>query len=421
MEAAAESKKVKFTLNERQRRMLPLVMIGAFFEGFDFMVINLALPFITQDFGLNDQTASFTVSAVAVGTLLAFFVVRLADRWGRRPIFIWSVVIYSFLSLATAFSPNVEYFIVCQFLARIFLVTCWAVGFIFMTEEFAPAMRGRAIGLFQSAAAVGAIFPSLFLPLTAAFNMEWEGLYIIGALPLILVFFFAKNLPETAAFLESRERLANGTEHKPSLFAVFAKPYRKHIITIMGIWICMYLCYSSAMNFFSYHVVNDLGWGTTQVSLVTALAYTLGLAGYYVVGKLLDAIGRKKTAYIFFFMGACAVTAVFQVEHMVGVAIAQIVAVFFTGTFTVLCATFTNELFPTEIRASATAWGNNIVGRIGQIAAPALVGILTIPVGGVANAVSLLTLGPIVCILLISLFLPEPLTYKIPEYKPVES
>ena len=130
MEAASGSK-VKFTLNERQKRMMPLVMIGAFFEGFDFMVINLALPFITSDFNLNDQTASFTVSAVAVGTLLAFFVVRLADRWGRRPIFLWSVIIYSFLSLVTAFSPNVEFFIVCQFLARVFLVTCWAVGFIF--------------------------------------------------------------------------------------------------------------------------------------------------------------------------------------------------------------------------------------------------------------------------------------------------
>jgi MFS family permease len=198
---AASGSKVKFTLNERQKRMMPLVMIGAFFEGFDFMVINLALPFITSDFNLNDQTASFTVSAVAVGTLLAFFVVRLADRWGRRPIFLWSVIIYSFLSLVTAFSPNVEFFIVCQFLARVFLVTCWAVGFIFMTEEFAPEMRGRAVGLFQSAAAVGAIFPSLLLPVTAMFNMEWEGLYIIGALPLILVIFFAKNLPETTAFM----------------------------------------------------------------------------------------------------------------------------------------------------------------------------------------------------------------------------
>jgi putative MFS transporter len=89
------------------------------------MVINLALPFITKDFNLGDQTASFAISAVAVGALLAFFVVRLADRYGRKPIFTWSVIIYSVLSLATAAATNVEMFIICQFLGRVFLVTCW--------------------------------------------------------------------------------------------------------------------------------------------------------------------------------------------------------------------------------------------------------------------------------------------------------
>lgn len=395
---------------------MPLVMIGAFFEGFDFMVINLALPFITKDFNLGDQTASFAISAVAVGALLAFFVVRLADRYGRKPIFTWSVIIYSVLSLATAAATNVEMFIICQFLGRVFLVTCWAVGFIIMTEEFAPELRGRAVGLFQSAAAVGAIFPSLLLPLMAAINLEWRGLYILGALPLILVLFFARNLPETESFLQAQQRRNEAIEEKPDLFAIFAKPYRKHIIAVMFLWFFMYLSYSSAMNFFSYHVVNDLGWGANQISLVMALAYTLGLGGYFVVGKLLDAIGRKKTAYLFFFLGAIAIILTFQTKQYWHVAIAQILGVFFTGTFTVLCATFTNELFPTEIRANATAWGNNIVGRIGPIVAPALVGLLAVPIGGIANAVSLLTLGPIVCILIIALFLPEPLNYVIPEF-----
>lgn len=395
---------------------MPLVMIGAFFEGFDFMVINLALPFITKDFNLGDQTASFAISAVAVGALLAFFVVRLADRYGRKPIFTWSVIIYSVLSLVTAAAVNVEMFIICQFLGRVFLVTCWAVGFIIMTEEFAPELRGRAVGLFQSAAAVGAIFPSLLLPLMAAINLEWRGLYILGALPLILVLFFARNLPETESFLQAQQRRSEATEEKPDLFAIFAKPYRKHIIAVMFLWFFMYLSYSSAMNFFSYHVVNDLGWGANQISLVMALAYTLGLGGYFVVGKLLDAIGRKKTAYLFFFLGAIAIIFTFQTKQYWHVAIAQIMGVFFTGTFTVLCATFTNELFPTEIRANATAWGNNIVGRIGPIVAPALVGLLAVPIGGIANAVSLLTLGPIVCILIIALFLPEPLNYVIPEF-----
>ena len=92
--------KVKFRLNERQKHAIGYDR--CLFEGFDFMVINLALPFITRIFNPRPKRQFYAFSS-RVGTLLAFFVVRLADRWGRRPIFLWSVILYSFLSLITVF------------------------------------------------------------------------------------------------------------------------------------------------------------------------------------------------------------------------------------------------------------------------------------------------------------------------------
>ncbi|MGE5423592.1 MAG: MFS transporter, partial [Ignavibacteriales bacterium] len=165
----------KFSLTPRQKLLLPLVMIGAFFEGFDFMVINLALPFIQKDMGISSQSASFVISTVAIGALLAFFIVRLADKFGRRPIFIIAVILYSLLSVATAFTKDIQLFVACQLLGRVFLVTCWAVGLVIMSEEFAPEFRGRAVGLFQSAAAVGAIFPSVCLMFLSSTSFGWRG------------------------------------------------------------------------------------------------------------------------------------------------------------------------------------------------------------------------------------------------------
>lgn len=409
----------KFVLSKRQKLLLPLVMIGAFFEGFDFMVINLALPYISDAFNITEQMAGYTLSIIAVGALVAFFVVRMADRIGRRPIFIWSVVVYSVFSLLTATSINLEMFIAFQFIARVFLIVCWAVGFIIVVEEFDAQYRGRAIALFQGAAAVGAIFPSLLLPVVAMIPvLHWRGLYIIGALPLLLLIFFAKNLPETQRFIEMKEGKGENT---PSLFAVFAAPYRKNLFAIMALWFFMYLSYSSAMNFFALRVERELGWNESQVGLVTALAFTIGLTGYVVVGKLLDKIGRKKTAYIFFGLGTLALTAVFQFQGFLQVALAQIIAVFFIGSFTVLCATFTNELFPVELRGNSTAWGNNIIGRLAQIVAPALVGFMAAPLllGSVGNAVTLMACGTFICILIIAMFLPEPIGYEVPAYPPV--
>ena len=411
----SKKEKVKFTLTHRQRLILPVVMIGAFFEGFDFMVISLALPFISKEYQLNATSSSMIVSIVAIGALLAFFVVRMADRVGRKPVFLWAIIIYSILSLGTAFAPNVEIFVACQFIARVFLVTSWALGFIIMTEEFDNELRGRAVGLFQSAAAVGAIFPSLLLPLVSQTSLHWRGLYIIGALPLILIIIWGKNLQETPRFLEMKAGMGE-EDAKPPLTAVFSPQFRKYIFAIMALWFFMYLCYASSMNFFSYRVVNELGWTAGQIGPVMAMAYTLGLLGYVAVGKLLDTLGRKKTAFLFFGLGSLAVIATFQATSYYQVMISQIIGVFFAGTFTVLCATFTNELFPTSIRANATAWGNNIIGRIGTIAAPALVGIMQVPLHGTGNAVSVLALAPFVCIAIIAIFLPETLGYECPEY-----
>ena len=379
-------------------------MAGSFFEGFDFMIINLALPFISRDLRIDTQATGFAVSVVAIGALLAFFVVRLGDRVGRRPVFLWSVALYSVLSLLTAFSTSIQTFVAFQFLARVFLVAVWATGYIVVSEEFPVETRGRALGLFQSVAAVGAIFPSLFMPLVAAAGLGWRALYVIGALPLLAVVFLGKNFQETERFQKTQ---AEEEEFRPGFFTVFRPPYRKYMVVVAALWFFIYLCYSSSMNFFSYRVVNDLGWTETRVGLTTAVAYLLGLAGYFIAGKLLDSVGRKKTAAIFFLGGAAATAGAFQFNSYAAVFVFQVLAVLTVGVFTVICASFTNELFPTAIRANATAWGNNIVGRLGTILAPAAVGSLAGPLGGVGNAVSLMALGPVVGVLLVALYLPE--------------
>lgn len=394
---------VKFQLTGRQKLMFPVIMTGSFFEGFDFMIINLALPFISRDLGIDTQATGFAVSVVAIGALLAFFVVRLGDRVGRKPVFLWSVVLYSALSLLTAFSPNIQVFVACQFLARIFLVAVWATGYIVVSEEFSVEMRGRALGLFQSVAAVGAIFPSLFMPVVAAAGLGWRALYVIGALPLLMIVILGKNFQETERFQKTKVEKEAG----PGFFTVFQPPYRKYMIVIAALWFFIYLCYASSMNFFSYRVVNDLGWTEARVGLTTAVAYLIGLSGYFIAGKLLDSIGRKKTAVIFFLAGSAATIGAFQTAAYEVVFAFQILACLTVGVFTVICASFTNELFPTAIRANATAWGNNIVGRLGTILAPAAVGSLAGPLGGVGNSVSLMALGPVVGVLLVVLFLPE--------------
>jgi MFS family permease len=394
---------VKFRLTPRQKLLMPVLMCGTFFEGFDWMVINLALPFISRDMGIDIKFTGISLSIVAIGTLVAFFIVRLSDRIGRRPVFLWSVSLYALLSLLTALAPNIYYFVACQFLARVFLVSEWATGLIVIAEEFPVEMRGRALTLFQGVAAIGAIFPSLFMPLVAKTALSWRGLYIIGILPLFVVLLLRKNFSETERF----QRIKETREPRAEFFAVFQPAYRKYMLTVSALWFLAYLCYAASMNFFSYRVVNELGWNESRVGLTTAVAYLLGLSGYFVAGKLMDSLGRKKTAVLFFLGGSLGTVCAFQATGYIWVFASLIVGTFFVGVFTVLCSSFTNELFPTAIRANATAWGNNIIGRLAQILAPSAIGFLAGPLHSTGNAVSLMALGPIIATLLVIFMLPE--------------
>lgn len=394
---------VKFRLTPRQKTILPVLMCGSFFEGFDWMVINMALPFIARDMQIGVEQTGLTLSIVAVGTLVAFFLVRMGDRIGRRPVFVWSVGLYAIMSIATAFSPNIIYFIICQFLARVFLVAEWATGLIVIAEEFPVETRGRGLALFQGVSGVGAIFPSLLMPLMAMTPLGWRLLFIVGGLPLIVILLLKKNFTETQHFQKTAEKAVS----KPDFFEVFKPEHRSFLFSVSSLWFLAYICYTTAMTFFSYHAVNELGWSAARVGLTTSVAYLCGFVGFYVAGKMMDTVGRKITAVLFFLGGSAGLVGAFELVGYAWIFAALIFCTFFISVFTIICSSFTNELFPTRIRATATAWGNNIFGRLAQIMTPSLVGFLAAPMGGTGHAAALMAIGPVLATIVVIVLLPE--------------
>jgi MFS family permease len=128
---------------------------------------------------------------------------------------------------------------------------------------------------------------------------------------------------------------------------------------------------------------------------------------------MMDALGRKKTAVFFFLGGSAGTIATFELTGYVWIFAALVFGTFFIGVFTVICASFTNELFPTRIRATATAWGNNIFGRLAQILTPSLVGFLAVPLGSTGHAASLMAIGPVLASILVIVLLPETRDFEI--------
>jgi putative MFS transporter len=173
------------------------------------------------------------------------------------------------------------------------------------------------------------------------------------------------------------------------------------------VWVLAYITYTANQVFWVYHVMNSRGWNEPMVSRAISLAYLLGISGFYVAGRCLDRLGRRKTAIFFFCCGTLASMAAFQTETVWAMTLSLFFLTFFSGSFLPIISSFTTELFPTEVRANAAAWANNLIGRLGMVGAPTLVGFLAGPLGSVGNAVTLAALCPLAAAIIVWMVLPE--------------
>ena len=445
----ATKTKTRNRMTSRQAHLFWIIVLGAFFEGLDDSLINIALPYIGLTFGfstygsrltdagqtiseivVNPSISTTLLAIIGIGTVVAFLMSRLADRFGRRPIFLWCIYGYSICSLATAvfslpfvLDPAIGFYVFMffQFVARIFLIGSWSIGYVILCEEFDAKQRGFATGRFQLAAVFGGLLVGIlimfFIPANTIDGFGWQWLYIIGAIPLIPVFFLRKWLPETSAFKQRKEGLASGAIKEETRFTeVWRKPHRKFLIVMSVVWFFFYFGIKGQLNLFSTRVVEDLHWVPSDITIAVASATVIGIFIIALNGKLLDILGRKKAALIIILLGVAMSFATFMSNDKVAIIVFNVVATGCLNSFLMIGSTITNELFPTRIRANAMAWANNIFGRIGQIVVPLFVGVLVAgSIGGISlgfaltwgHALAIAMLLPLISLFLIMVFIPE--------------
>src|SRR5215475_8376755 len=94
--------------------------LGGYLFGFDFAVISGALPFLRDQFGLNSYWEGLTAASLAVGAALGCLVAgTLSDRYGRRVGLLLSAAVFGLSSLAMAFAPGRDFFIVARCMAGV--------------------------------------------------------------------------------------------------------------------------------------------------------------------------------------------------------------------------------------------------------------------------------------------------------------
>ncbi|MCM5704489.1 MFS transporter [Larsenimonas salina] len=426
----------RLPLSRVQHGMFGIIALAFFFDSMDLAMMTFLLGSIKSEFQLSSTMTGLLASTSFVGMALgAALSGLLADRFGRKPIFQISIVVWGLASLSCALSPSVEWLMISRIILGFGMGMEFPIAQSMLTELIPAQKRGRYMALLDGFWPIGFITAGLLawglLPM-----IGWRGIFLALALPALLVLIVRRKLPESPRWLAEHGKMAeaecvvDGLEHQvrealnlkelpepapssaavsqrsPSFWEAFrtlwSDQYRGRTGMVWGLWFFALLGFYGLTSWLSA-LLQDSGY-----SIVGAVSYTVmislgGIPGFLSMAWLLDKWGRKPCCLVTLVGSACMVWVYGQcasngVDLMWLLASGFVMQFFLFGMWAVLY-TWTPELYPTSARATGSGMASAI-GRVGSLIGPTVVG-LVIPIAGQAGAFTLgagcfLTAGVIV-------------------------
>src|SRR5690348_9482841 len=191
-------------LTSPQRTTFLASMLGWSLDAFDYFILVLCVTSISSQFKVQISAVMEAVFlTLAMRPVGAFIFGLFADRYGRRPALLTNIICYSFLELASAFAPSLHAFLIIRALFGIGMGGEWGVGAALAFETLPAEGRGFFSGLLQEGYVIGYLFAAAVYGLFFSF-VGWRGMFVIGALPAVLVIFILNKVEESPAWVQGR-------------------------------------------------------------------------------------------------------------------------------------------------------------------------------------------------------------------------
>ncbi len=388
-------------LTQYQKRLFLFLSVATFFEGYDFLALTQILPNLRADLDLPPSASGYLIGFINFGTILAFWIVRKADVWGRKRVLTITIAGYTLCTFASGLAPNVWVFAVLQLVARIFLIGEWAISMVIAAEEFPAARRGMVMGVIQGCSSLGAIFCAGVVPLLLNTEYGWRSVYLVGIVPLLILAFARRSLKETDAFEKAK------AEPPMGLMEIWSTPYAKRLLLLALIWFVAYIPAQNAVAFWKEFAMGERGFTDGEVGLAISIAAVGSMPFVFYAGRLIDIVGRRRGAALIFTIGAIGVCCCYLLHGFWALTIALMAGIFAASAYMPVLNAYSTELFPTKLRGVAYAWANNLIGRLGYVISPFVVGYLVSKTEAFGPVVASLAVFNFVAIGLIYAFLPE--------------
>jgi len=354
------------------RKLLLSAGLSWLFDAMDVGMVSFIIAAIAVDWHLGAQQIGLVAAINSIGMAAGAAVAgSLADRYGRRSILIWTLLIFSAASGLSALVSSFVALCILRFIAGFGLGGELPVASTLVSESVPQKERGRAVVLLESFWAFGWILSALIAYFVIP-DYGWRIAFVISALPAFYALYLRRAIQDSPRYMAA-------VQQKPLPFrqrvaSVWSSKYRRSTITLWVLWFTVVFSYYGMFLWLPTVMVMK-GYGLVK-SFQYVLIITLAqLPGYFTAAYFIEKIGRKFVLVTYLVLTA--ISAIwFGMAESEGMLIAAGICLSFfnLGAWGGMYA-YTPELYPTEVRSTGVGLAASF-GRIGGVIGPYLVGML---------------------------------------------
>lgn len=359
---------------------------GPFLDGYVLVMIGVALEQLTPIFHLDatwtGMLGAATLAGLFIGTSLFGYI---SDRVGRRKMFLADIIAIGLISVATMFISSPVELLVMRVLIGIVIGADYPIATSMITEFSSTRQRAFAVGFIAAMWYVGATCANLVGWCLYDIEGGWRWMLGSAFIPCVIILIGRFDLPESPRWLIRKGRIAECQQVMEKIFGepvifdeepaqqtrflqLFNKRHFPFVLFIAIIWTCQVIP-MFAIYTFGPQIVGLLGWDQGKSAALGNVVISL----FFMLGCLpamywLNSIGRRPLLIGSFAMMTLALTLLGLIPDLTMwlVVVAFAIYAFFSGGPGILQWLYPNELFPTDIRASAVGVIMSL-SRIGTI------------------------------------------------------
>lgn len=383
------------------KKILFVAGIGWMFDAMNQGMVSGVMAAIGADWELTTGQIGLLGSSGMLGMILGAALSGMAaDKWGRRTVIVWTLVIFGVASGLSGFALNYPMLLVLRFCTGFGLGGELPAASTLISEFSPKKIRGRNVIILESFWAWGWILAALIAYLLIPVY-GWRTAFWVGAVPALFAAYLKHAVPESPRYLEvsgkgeeadsllqkmenqagigaflsteQEDYSLNARRTRLSLGELWSGKYIRSTFVLWVIWIGINFGYYGFVLWTPSLLVAQ-GFALVKSFQFTLIMCLAQLPGYFSAAYLVERIGRKWVLTIYFAGTALASWLFGHAGSTTQVLLYGSLLYFFSlGAWGCVYA-YTPEVYPTAARGSGTGWAAAF-GRIGAFAAP-----LTVPV-----------------------------------------